>query len=231
MCILRRSAPAARSNTTENAACAINNAGRTRDRCRTPLRAPALSASVRSPRPACRAGSTPIAIPAMSAAAAVTTPTRQSKTGAAKCVLGIKRVRRRTPPHSAAKLATAPATSASNAASVISIAASRARDIPRARRTAISRRRRAARASSRFVTLAQAMRSTTTATPLNRSAIALSWSGVHGPRALMIDPSSAVSKLSVGGPSAAGWRRSCVSRDSTARSFVSADRCATSQNP
>jgi len=66
-------------------------------------------------------------------------------------------------------------------------ASNRPRLTPRARRTAVSRRRLTARASIRLITLAQAMRSTTTATPVTQSRVRDS-SPADGPAVTLTGP-------------------------------------------
>ena len=70
--------------------------------------------------------------------------------------------------------------------SVSSWESRRARVTPSASRTATSRRRRSARASSRFATLAAAIRSTIAATPLTQRATLESALG-FGPRSASTD--------------------------------------------
>ena len=79
---------------------------------------------------------------------------------------GRKPARSTAPPHSATSSAATPPHAASSTLSVTSCESKRPRLTPSASRTAISRRRLRARASSRFATLAAAMSRTITATPL-----------------------------------------------------------------
>ena len=66
----------------------------------------------------------------------------------------------------------------------------RARLTPSAMRTAISRRRRMVRASSRLATLAQAMSSTMSVTPLSQVATRVTLDG-SGPRSVSTDAATA----------------------------------------
>src|SRR5205823_13851137 len=74
----------------------------------------------------------------------------------------------------------------------------RARLTPNANRTAISRRRRRARAKKRFATFAQAMSSTTSATPPSQDAT-LAKPDAFGPRSLKMEPMKARGRVTVNG--------------------------------
>ena len=100
------------------------------------------------------------------AAAPANTTVRASPITLTSAELGRNPARNTAPPHSATSRAATPPHAASSTLSVTSCDSSRARLTPSASRTAISRRRLSARASSRFATLAAAMSSTITATPL-----------------------------------------------------------------
>ena len=91
-----------------------------------------------------------------------------------------------------------PPPSARSTLSVNSCERSLARLTPNARRTAISRRRRNARAKSRFATFAQAISSTTIATPPSHAAT-FAKPEAFGPRSLRIEPIIARGRSSASG--------------------------------
>lgn len=158
----------------------------------------------------CSAGISPATTPAASVTTREKTITRQWSGALAQCVPGKRSVRRSFPPHAAAMSAAPPAAAASSTLSVTSNRMSRTREMPSASRTAISRRRVMARARSRFTTLAMAMSRTSSATPPRRAAMRISCAGAWGPRARMIEPSSATASESAGTGSSSGRRRTSV---------------------
>src|ERR1019366_2750223 len=103
---------------------------------------------------------------------------------------GMNAARRNAPPACATTSPATPPSAPSRMLSVRSCVTSRRPLMPSARRTAISRLRLSARASRRFATLAQAMSSTMSATPLIQVATFASWL-VFGPRWDRIDAASA----------------------------------------
>ena len=102
----------------------------------------------------------------------------------------MKELRSTAPPHSAISTPAAPPMPASRTLSKNSCDMRRIRLTPSASRTAISRRRRSARARSRLATLAHAMSRTISATPLTQ-VVTLANADSAGPRSVRTDAASA----------------------------------------
>ena len=175
-----------------SATCPTSSPVRTRERRKLPSPAPALRAGVKSARPSCHAGATPASRPVRRATATVKQSTRPSSAGLSPGTLGRRNARITGPTHSVTSSAPVPPASPSSALSVRSCRARRRRPAPMASRTAISRCRCIARASNRFATLAQAMRSTMAETAASQ-VDTLASRDISGPRACCTGPSRATS--------------------------------------
>ena len=161
--------PAPTSNSNESATCATISPLLKRDT--TPVvRRLCLSEVDKSRLVARHAGAKPNSTPVSSETASVNTSTRQfrlssTSLGKMPVFLSVNATSARLP-QKAKSTPTAPPNAASNTLSVSSCRTSRHRPAPTASRTLISAPRKAARASSRFATLAHAI-SSTSATTMN----------------------------------------------------------------
>ena len=141
-----------------NATSATTRPDRSLRRSATGLRPPSFRVSAGASCTSCQAGSTPASRPEMRHTPAVNnmigrlkTIDPSGRTAAGICVASSRA------PHQAMSTPSAPPAQASTVASTITCRISLARPAPIAARSAISRRRPAARARSRFVTLMQAI--------------------------------------------------------------------------
>jgi hypothetical protein len=163
---------------------------RKRERWLVPSRTPALSDAARSERPAIRPGAIVVTSAAPTAHAVAMPSVRQSENRAKSVPSGRSSVRIAAPPNCARTSPAAQPIPASTSPSVMNWPRRRERLTPSARRTVTSRRRLMTRASIRFVTLAQAMSSTITATPAIHTSTRDSSPG-SGPAACFTGPAIA----------------------------------------
>src|ERR1022692_4588809 len=156
----RASRPAPRSRTTERLTCAATNARRAQGRANTPDGLP-FKASSNSARDACSAGSRPYRRHANRDTATVKASTRASgamRKTTSELPAESQAANRRVMASESSQPATPPIP-ASSRLSASNWPTMRARPAPSARRSAISERRRAARANNRLPILAQAITS------------------------------------------------------------------------
>jgi hypothetical protein len=127
-----------------------------------------LSALVRLARVASSAGASPTTKPVAIASANVNTNTRASTPLSFHATSDSSDARITPPPANATPIAASPPPRTTSRVSTTSRRTTRGRPAPSANRTAISRRRRRARAMSKFATFAHVTRRTTTATPISQ---------------------------------------------------------------
>ncbi len=197
---LRTKSPALTSSTTERAVCTTSSPANDRG-CRwPPSGVPALSQGIKSVLRDCRAGAIPARTPVSTMASIVNARTRRSTGPPPHSMSGRSSARTNCPPQWARISAVAAANDASSRASQRSCRSRRRRPIPRASRTAISRRRRRARTRRRFAEFAQAISRTTAETPTSQRETRAARGMSSGPRAATTGPTRTRPSGSCDGP-------------------------------